>query len=257
VAFLGAVVAADEAAGKRLKRYSQWQATVCAEEAALKQQQASGSSGSKGQQQQQEAADGTGGEEDERSAAAWRLVARTRAHPKFARWYNFPSYEKGWIRISRLQTTPPTPAAANGASPAPAPAAASPSRPRLLGLDCEMCATTKSSSALLSLAVVDASGAVIMRELVKPAGKVLDLRTQITGITKADLRGVTTKRREVAARLAQMLGPDTILVGHSLSADLTALQVGAAGRAECAGLVCAGCAGCAGRAVGGGSARGE
>jgi hypothetical protein len=35
--------------------------------------------------------------------------------------------------------------------------------PLLLGLDCEMCATSKSSNALLSLAVVDQSGAVLLR----------------------------------------------------------------------------------------------
>jgi hypothetical protein len=118
----------------------------------------------------------------------WRLVERTKASPKFARNYNFPSYEKGWIRTSRL--TPAAAAAAAAASGAEAAAqrkkkkkgsgkkaaaaaaaaaaavaaaAGEEVQPRLLALDCEMCVTTKSGSALLSLAVVDASGAVVMQ----------------------------------------------------------------------------------------------
>jgi DNA polymerase III epsilon subunit-like protein len=70
------------------------------------------------------------------------------------------------------------------------------------------------------------------QELVKPEGKVVDLRTAITGITKDDLTGVTARRSDAAARLAAMLGPDTILVGHSLSADLAALKVRTLGRAS-------------------------
>lgn len=61
--------------------------------------------------------------------------------------------------------------------------------------------------------------------LVKPPGDILDLRTPITGITAADLEGVTATRKAAAGRLAALLGPRVVLVGHSLSADLAALQV--------------------------------
>jgi hypothetical protein len=75
-----------------------------------------------------------------------------------------------------------------------------------------------------------------LKELVKPSGKILDLRTAITGITKADLKHVTTRREAVSRRLAALLGPDVVLVGHSLSADLAALRVsGRAARALRAG----------------------
>ncbi|KIZ03702.1 Small RNA degrading nuclease 1 [Monoraphidium neglectum] len=202
LAFLSGVAAEPEQA-RQLKRYVKWRAAVQEEAAAAR----AGTGGAAEQQGEPAAAALSG--DGRASSAAWRLVARTRAHPKFQRCYSFPSWEKGWIRTSRLRP--------DGAEAAAA--------PLLLGLDCEMCATSKSSNALLSLAVVDQSGAVLLRELVKPEGKVVDLRTAITGITKDDLTGVTARRSDAAARLAAMLGPDTILVGHSLSADLAALKL--------------------------------
>jgi hypothetical protein len=56
-------------------------------------------------------------------------------------------------------TYPPAPCRRRLRPPGQAPAAA----PRLLALDCEMCATTKGDNELLSLAVVDQDGAVLMR----------------------------------------------------------------------------------------------
>jgi hypothetical protein len=66
------------------------------------------------------------------------------------------------------------------------------------------------------------------QELVKPEGEVLDLRTHITGVTPSDLGRAKLRRKDVAARVAELLGPDTILVGHSLAGDLAALKVGLA-----------------------------
>ncbi|GBF94254.1 hypothetical protein Rsub_06524 [Raphidocelis subcapitata] len=237
--FLGGVVSEAKQA-KQLKRYAKWRAAVREELTAARQEQASSSgrgqeeagdgqpagkkpktAKGKQQQKQQQQKQKEQQQEQEQPAAggaagapAWRLVARTRAHPKFDRAYAFPSYEKGWLRTSRLR-----PRGAGGA------AAPLPARPRLLALDCEMCETDRSRNALLSLAVVDENGDVVMRELVKPKGKILDLRTAITGIGPADLEGVTLRPRDAARRLAALLGPDTVLVGHSLSADLAALQI--------------------------------
>ena len=53
----------------------------------------------------------------------------------------------------------------------------------------------------------------------------MDLRTAITGVTLSNLKGVTLRRAGAAARLAALLGPDVVLVGHSLNADLAALKI--------------------------------
>ncbi|KAI8469105.1 MAG: hypothetical protein J3K34DRAFT_522384 [Monoraphidium minutum] len=196
-------VTSDEAQAKALKRYGKWRTAVQEEAAAARAAAAAGApppaAGGGG---------GAGGGTAAGGSGVWQLVERTRAHPKFARAYNFPSWEKGWIRTSRL-----TPAAPEGAPP------------RLLALDCEMCETSESANALLSLAVVDEAGGVVFKELVQPEGEIIDLRTPITGITPAHLEGITLRRKAAAARLAALLGPGVVLVGHSLSADLAALKL--------------------------------
>lgn len=54
-------------------------------------------------------------------------------------------------------------------------------RPRMFALDCEMCATADDKSALLGVCVVDEFGEVVYRQLVRPEGKIVDLRTPLTG----------------------------------------------------------------------------
>jgi RNA exonuclease 1 len=61
--------------------------------------------------------------------------------------------------------------------------------------------------------------------LVLPGTPVLDFRTDLTGITAADLQGVTLTRKAAAKRLAKLLTPNTVLVGHGLHHDLQALQL--------------------------------
>jgi len=86
--------------------------------------------------------------EDPDSQAIWQLVLRTRAHPDYQRLYSLPSWSKGWVRTNRLGD--------GGTPPASSPL-------RLVGLDCEMCATERDSSALLGLAAVDAKGDVLLK----------------------------------------------------------------------------------------------
>lgn len=61
--------------------------------------------------------------------------------------------------------------------------------------------------------------------LVRPPEPVTDFRSELTGITAADLAGVTDDRAAVAARVAALLTPGTVLVGHSLHYDLEALHL--------------------------------
>jgi RNA exonuclease 1 len=54
---------------------------------------------------------------------------------------------------------------------------------------------------------------------------VLDWKTHLTGVTDAAMADVTTTRSAVAARIAALLPPDAVLVGHGLHNDLIALQL--------------------------------
>lgn len=68
------------------------------------------------------------------------------------------------------------------------------SRPRLLALDCEMCATAQDSSALLGVCLVDEEGGIVYRELIKPEGEILDLRTEVTGERSGATQGSFSMR---------------------------------------------------------------
>ncbi|XP_059510079.1 RNA exonuclease 5-like isoform X2 [Stegostoma tigrinum] len=94
----------------------------------------------------------------------------------------------------------------------------------LLGLDCEMCLTTKGSE-LTRVSVVSADGRCVMDELVKPDNPILNYLTRFSGITKKMLMPVKTKLRDVQAKLKKILPSDAVLVGHSLNNDLNALKM--------------------------------
>ncbi|XP_053663117.1 uncharacterized protein LOC128712246 [Anopheles marshallii] len=98
-------------------------------------------------------------------------------------------------------------------------------RSPMYGIDCEMCGAAGDKSVLARVSIVDESGNVVYDKLVKPTEKILDYRTQFSGITQAMLRNVTTTLADVQRDLRKLLPPDAILVGHSLNSDLDALEM--------------------------------
>ncbi|XP_025939089.1 RNA exonuclease 5 isoform X2 [Apteryx rowi] len=94
----------------------------------------------------------------------------------------------------------------------------------LFGLDCEMCLTAKGNE-VTHVSLVDAQGQCLLNELVKPESRIVNYRTRFSGITRKILLPVKTKLADIQTRLKKMLPRDAVLVGHSLNADLQALQM--------------------------------
>ncbi|KAL8426639.1 hypothetical protein Efla_005896 [Eimeria flavescens] len=99
-----------------------------------------------------------------------------------------------------------------------------PRRSLLYGVDCEM-VDTASGKELGRVCVVDSNCEVILDELVKPSGPVVDYLTQFSGLTKEILDKATLSLEDVHELLKSKLQSGAILVGHSLEYDLRALRV--------------------------------
>eukprot|EP00947_MAST-08B_sp_MAST-8B-sp1_P001577 g1577.t1 len=95
----------------------------------------------------------------------------------------------------------------------------------LLALDCEMVQTEDERDALARVTLVDSSGTVVLDELVRPSGRIVDYRTPYSGITPAMMETTSTTLAEVRARLVRLIHADAILVGHSLENDLHATKI--------------------------------
>ncbi|PVV00577.1 hypothetical protein BB560_005038 [Smittium megazygosporum] len=92
----------------------------------------------------------------------------------------------------------------------------------LLALDCEMCSTTLGIE-LIRLTVIDHTGSVLIDELVKPEGEVLDLNTRFSGVHS--LSGAIYTLSEIKDLLLKFVHSETILVGHALENDLRVLRI--------------------------------
>lgn len=91
-------------------------------------------------------------------------------------------------------------------------------------LDCEMVYTTMGVE-LARVTVVGADQEPVYESLVLPDNTVVDCNTRFSGITDDDLEDVHTSLRDVQAVLLSLFTDKTILMGHSLESDLTALKL--------------------------------
>ena len=98
-------------------------------------------------------------------------------------------------------------------------------KPRLLGVDCEMCETDDDTRALVGVSVVDDEGNILLKTLVKPPGNIVDMRTEITGLKAENVLAAPTTLSDVQDRLVELCKPGTVLVGHSLMHDLKSLKI--------------------------------
>ncbi|XP_063770168.1 RNA exonuclease 1 homolog isoform X2 [Pseudophryne corroboree] len=96
--------------------------------------------------------------------------------------------------------------------------------PGIFSLDCEMCYTTHGLE-LTRVTVVGPSLQVVYDTFVKPDNEIIDYNTRFSGVTEDNLENITTTLRDVQAILLNLFSADTILIGHSLENDLTALKL--------------------------------
>lgn len=95
----------------------------------------------------------------------------------------------------------------------------------VLAVDCEMVKTEGDHFELARISIVNWSGDVVLDELVKPSRPVIDYLTAYSGMTEEGLKDVTTTIGDIQKRLLELITPRTVLIGHSLNSDLTALRL--------------------------------
>lgn len=94
----------------------------------------------------------------------------------------------------------------------------------IFALDCEMCSTIYGYEPT-RVTVINYDEQVVYNKLVKPTHRVLDYNTIFSGISEADLEGVTLTLSDVQAELLELFSDKTILIGHGLDADLRTLKL--------------------------------
>ena len=96
--------------------------------------------------------------------------------------------------------------------------------PEIVAMDCEM-VTTKSGLALARCSVVDDCGEIIYDKLVMPPEAITNYNTEFSGVTKEQMRNITTTLEDVQRELLELIPSECVIAGHSLENDLQILKM--------------------------------
>ena len=95
---------------------------------------------------------------------------------------------------------------------------------KFVALDCEMVEGETIEHMLARVSIVDFEGRSLYDAYVRPRQKVIDFRTNITGITQEILSRRGEPFKAVRARVIEIL-KDKIVVGHAVHHDFEALEI--------------------------------
>ena len=93
---------------------------------------------------------------------------------------------------------------------------------KCVAIDAEMIETTDSCNCLARLSVVDELGEILLDKFVKPVGKVINLRTWVSGVRTSNLK--TSEPFEKVRAEAIKLMENKIVIGHSVVHDFKSLN---------------------------------
>ncbi|VDM17661.1 unnamed protein product [Hydatigera taeniaeformis] len=96
-------------------------------------------------------------------------------------------------------------------------------RVNVYSLDCEMVYTTGGCE-LARVTVIDTNLNVVIDRVVRPLNPIIDANTRFSGLSIEQLEASQLQITDVQMELLQLWDEDTILIGHSLESDLTALK---------------------------------
>ena len=93
----------------------------------------------------------------------------------------------------------------------------------LVAVDCEMVETVLGHE-IGRVSVVDSQGSTLYDTFVRPRGRVVDFLTEHSGLDQRILE-LGANFEDMRGNLARIIGKNTIILGHSLENDLSALKV--------------------------------
>ncbi|CAH8664996.1 unnamed protein product [Schistosoma margrebowiei] len=91
-------------------------------------------------------------------------------------------------------------------------------------LDCEMVYTTGGCE-LARITIINSKLQVILDEFVCPDNPIIDCNSRFSGLKLEDIEQAKYHITDIQAKLLHLFDSDTILIGHSLESDLTALKL--------------------------------
>ncbi|KAK3492048.1 ribonuclease H-like domain-containing protein [Neurospora hispaniola] len=101
-----------------------------------------------------------------------------------------------------------------------------------VAIDCEMGVSSDFESELIRLSLIDYfSGQILIDRLVRPKVPMQHMNTRYSGVTRQDLQNAIRNRtcilgglEEARKEVWKFVGPQTVVVGHSVRNDLSALR---------------------------------